>query len=131
MNEVEPGFNSGGVSERDVDHWQGPILIRGDVKVEWEWIGEGMSGDYDPADQRDTPFLRFTVSHRAPAADWESVDDASYCTLVTRDTPATTLESLLVWLMDEFYEPVSEGHSVKKLGERMSWIRPDGIKEVK
>jgi len=30
-------------------------------------------------------------------------------------------------LMDEFYEPVTNGQSVKKLGETMSWIAPDWL----
>jgi hypothetical protein len=53
---------------------------------------------------------------------WVEVDDASYCTQVPVDTPDDIRHRLLEVLMDECHDPVVGGHSVKKLGERLSWI---------
>ena len=101
-------------------------LIRGDVRIEWEWIGEGVDGDYQEDDPYDEPLLRFSVSKRIEknylGQEWEQCDDASYCTLLSIHTDRDTLSQALTYLMNEFYEPVTEGHSIKKLGERMSWI---------
>jgi hypothetical protein len=104
-------------------------LTRNDVTVEWESIGEGFNGDYDPEDPDDQPLLRFYVSRRSVSPSglvaWDEVEDASYCTQVPEATPAPVLAKLLEQLMDEFYEPVTQGRSVKKLGERLSWISPE------
>jgi hypothetical protein len=31
------------------------------VKIELEWIGEGLDGDYNPGNPNDVPLLRFSV----------------------------------------------------------------------
>jgi hypothetical protein len=104
-------------------------LTRDDVTVEWESIGEGYSGDYDPEDPTDKPLLRFYVTHRNVSPSglvaWDDVEDASYCTTIPEETPEPVLMQLLQYLLDEFYEPVMAHQSVKKLGERLSWISPD------
>ena len=64
-------------------------LRRGNLRVTWEYIGEGLSGDYNHEDPQDVPLLRFTVSRRIPGMaddtgvepdEWQQLDDASYCT---------------------------------------------------
>ena len=98
-------------------------LIKDNVKVIWENIGEGHFGDYDEDDPEDENLLRFTVYVKENSK-WNEVDDASYCTMVKADTDNDELMLLLHVLMNEFYEVLHyDIHaSVKKLGERMSWI---------
>jgi len=105
-------------------------LIRGDVRVEWERLGEGVCGDYNPDDPDDIELLRFDVSHKdSETGEWLAVDDASYCTQVPVDTAPEVRQTLLRFIMDEVYEPVTDGHSIKKLCERLSWISPEASKQ--
>ena len=55
--------------------------------LEWEWIGEGNQGDYDPEDPEDVPRLRATLK-----VDGKRVTDGSYCTLASTTTPRKELE---------------------------------------
>lgn len=98
-------------------------LIRDNVKVCWINLGEGHCGDYDEEDPEDENLLRYDV-YVLDEDYWEAVDDASYCTYVSADTDNEELMRLLEILMNEFYEVLhNDIHaSVKKLGERMSWI---------
>ena len=98
-------------------------LVKDNVKVIWENIGEGYYGDYDEENSEDENLLRFTV-YVNEEGEWIEVDDASYCTTVTADTDNGKLMELLNVLMDEFYDVLHYDiyASVKKLGERMSWI---------
>ena len=98
-------------------------LVKDNVKVIWENIGEGHCGDYDETDPEDENLLRFTV-YVNEDGEWKEVDDSSYCTMVTADTGNEKLMELLNILMDEFYNVLHYDTccSVKKLGERMSWI---------
>ena len=43
------------------------------VKVELEWIGEGLDGDYNPGDPNDVPLLRFCV-YKKINDQWEAID---------------------------------------------------------
>ena len=123
-----------------------PISMVDDrVAVEFEWLGEGLSGDYQEDDLEDYPHLRFSVYKIKDIKDidldpnisfefgscdtWEQVDDASYCTTIPIDTSKDVLEYMLKILMIEFKEAVQNGHSVKKLGERMSWINESWIEK--
>lgn len=98
-------------------------LIKDNVKVVWENIGEGYCGDYDEDNPEDENLLRFTVFVKDDG-EWREVDDSSYCTMVTADTDNDKLMELLNVLMDEFYEVLHYDiyGFVKKIGERMSWI---------
>ena len=103
------------------------------LRVEWSNIGEGICGDYDPADPEDVNLLRFDV-YWAPDADndpdkpieWEEVEDASYCTQVPADTPVTELIRLLYIIFKRYADVIGDYPyaSVKKLGEELSWIAP-------
>ena len=99
-------------------------LIRKDVKVEWTDLGEGLCGDYDPDDPKDVHLLRFDIYHKEHGR-WIPVDDASYCTQVPVATPTLEKKRLLGVIMDEVYDSVHDGNSIKKLCERLSWIAPD------
>lgn len=101
-------------------------LIKDDVKVEWVNLGEGWNGDYNPDNPEDTNLLRFDVSCLENGL-WCPVEDASYCTQVPASTPEPELRRLLQVLLDEVYSGVHGGHSVKKLCERLSWIKPGDL----
>jgi len=105
-------------------------LIRGNLKIEWVNLGEGYCGDYDINDPEDVNLLRFDLSKIVDGY-WELVDDCSYCTLMPANTPEPMLEVALEFLMDEFYDEVSEGYRGKKIGERLSWISPEMIMKMK
>jgi len=65
---------------------------RGNFKAEWEWIGEGKSGDYDPADKDDEPLLRFSCfRHVYRDETGNLIDDGSYCTQLPVSTPVSHL----------------------------------------
>jgi hypothetical protein len=101
---------------------------RGNVRVEWEDIGEGVCGDYDPKDPTDKPLLRFTVLQKIKGK-WEQVDDASYCTYVMIDTPKKILKRLLRIIYGNVAEEVRKGCRIKKLCEQLSWIDETWIKK--
>lgn len=146
MSTVEPqapGPSSSGPVSTDADF--GRRLTRGHVRIEWDALGEGWHGDYNPEDPDDTELLRFTVYRfdgddvllASATADpdladllaheglgWVEVEDASYCTQVPVDTDPAERQRLLEVLMGEFHDLVSHRTSVKKLGERLSWVAP-------
>lgn len=106
----------------------GTRFTKGVVRVEWVNLGEGLDGDYDPNDPQDIPLLRFDVYRLDSASKtWDAVDDSSYCTRFPTTATTTQMQEGLMYLMDFFYEPVRDNHSVKKLGERMSWIGLDWL----
>lgn len=105
------------------------------VRLEWTELGEGICGDYNPNDPKDIELLRFDVSFKRKNGDWEFPDDASYCTQFPVKASKKEKMDALKWLLNEYFEPVishaTEGTSVKKLGERLSWISPKSLKENK
>lgn len=103
-------------------------LVRGNVKIELENIGEGWSGYYDETDKDDTPLLRFYV-YKKIDDEWQEVDDASYCTALLSSISEEEQLKCLEILMNEFYEPVTDGYPVKKLGESLSCISSEWLKE--
>jgi len=100
-----------------------------EVLVEWSNLGEGIEGDYNPDDPDDVALLRFDISVKnKDDEEWEAVDDSSYCTQVPVETEEKILKAGLEMIMDEVFEAVVEGHSIKRACEQMSWISPDSIK---
>lgn len=104
-------------------------LIRKNVKVEWVELGEGWNGDYDPKNPEDEKLLRFDV-YVFVDREWEMKDDASYCTRFPVKATDEQKQKGPQLILDEFYDALSSdiACSVKKLGERMSWIGLDWIK---
>lgn len=101
-------------------------LIKGNVRIDWTNIGEGVSGDFDPEDPEDENLLRFDLYRRQNRkAGWDELE--SYCTNTRADTPADQLHALLEILMDQFFEPASDNQSVRRAAQEMSWISADWI----
>lgn len=96
------------------------------LKVEWEDIGEGLNGDYDPNDPDDKQLLRFDVSYRQSRKDdWEAVPDSSYCTMIENTCPPRILKAILRYIYKEVDKKWRNGCSVKKLCEYLSWLDSD------
>ena len=106
-----------------------PVEVMNDdetVKVEWEYIGEGWYGGFDPADDpTDEPLLRFSVQMREPDGDWEYAEDASYCTMNPIDTDPKELEGMGSIIIERFSECVEEERSWKREMEIASHWYPD------
>lgn len=103
-------------------------LIKNDiVAVEWEDIGEGWNGEYNPDDPKDTPLLRFYVQKNNGGL-WEDVEGASYCTQMPADTNDQILVRALGSIIQEIYDAVVDNSSIKKACERLSWLCPDDFK---
>ncbi len=104
------------------------------LRVDFEHIGEGWSGDYNPDDKEDNPLVRYTVSVRRPDADpdaWEQMDDASYCTRIPLATSNDDMGVLAAIVYDRFADVVDnylDSESVKRLGEELSYLSPDNAK---
>ena len=103
-----------------------PFVIFGKtVWVEWYRSGEGYFGDFQPDNPEDKELLRFDVYKRPDGvSDWEGVEDASYCTCLGVDESEERLIHCLNIIYKEYDDVLSSDYytSVKKLGERLSWI---------
>lgn len=99
-------------------------LIRENVKVELEDIGEGISGDYNPDDPNDTPLLRFYVLRKDEDGEWQEYPDGSYCTQINAETTSEERQrEILEVIMDRVFDEVSGGvSSIKKACEELSWL---------
>ena len=103
-------------------------LISGNVKVEIEWIGEGLEGDYYDDDPEDIPLLRFSVYRREEGGEWEAVDDSSYCTQLSATVHPDTARRAVEYIMTWVKESLDGDHSIKKICERLSWIDEDTLR---
>lgn len=99
-----------------------PVIIRNNVMIEWVNLDEGWNGDYDPDDENDENLLRFDVS-RFDGKEWVGIDDGSYCTQVTANTPRTRLVEHLTHFLDTIYDDVSNHGKAKRLCESLSWTK--------
>jgi hypothetical protein len=113
MDEFDVRSSSGQLSA------DGMSLIRGDIKVEWCDIGEGLDGDYNPTNPKDVLLLRFYVSQRDIDGVWADVQDGSYCTLM----PVGTDSAYLAWGLQAIMA-AAEQPSPKHELEAMSWMTP-------
>jgi len=101
-------------------------LIKGNVKVGWSRIGEGLSGDYNPEDPNDIELLRFGVAI-CHEGEWEPVEDSSYCTNIPANAPEETKKKALEIIMAKVHEPLTKGEPIKRICEQLSWIEPKWI----
>ena len=105
------------------------IAIEGKhTRVSWVYIDEGWFGDYNEENPDDEPLLRFDVDARGDDThgEWYEPSDSSYCTCTPATTDRATLVRLLKILYREFSDVLDSDPfaSVKRLGERMSYINP-------
>jgi hypothetical protein len=101
-------------------------IERENFLFEFEDIGEGWEGDYDPSDPEDTPLLRFYLRWKKDG-EWQDVPDCSYCTRLPTSTSPEVLEKIANEALDRVEEAARQGESLKRLCERLSWMSPAGI----
>lgn len=85
----------------------------------WESIGEGYSGDYDPADPADRPLLRANLliaPNDDTGTDLDPDNYWSYCTLAPEDTPKEILEKF----SRDLFRDLDSGY-IKSAMERWTW----------
>lgn len=99
---------------KDIESFTPTVITSddGNIKVEWEYIGEGWYGDFDPTDPTDEPLLRFSVQ-TLEEGEWEYAHDASYCTMNQIDTDEKDLIEIGRLIVERFAECVEEGRSWK------------------
>ena len=102
-------------------------LIRGDYKVVWEWIGEGVSGDYNPDDPNDVPLLRFSCYKYDAVQEWLPLEDSSYCT----DMPLSSSVRMLAYAAAIIMEAISTKASYKRELEYLSYFCPQDFDHIK
>lgn len=96
-------------------------LIKGNVKVMLDWIGEGYSGDYDEDDPEDERLLRFYVFVKEDGCNtFRVLDDASGCTMLSADLPDETIEQALEVLLANFHHALSSYPEVRGVGDATS-----------
>ncbi len=99
------------------------------LRVEFAYIGEGRCGDYNAKDPDDEKLIRFYVYIKDKYG-WAEVEDTSYCTYIPVDTDPKQMKTLLETVFKEYrnvVDDIKNGSSVKKLGERLSWLGSDGV----
>jgi len=98
------------------ENFQNIHLERGNFRVAWEYIGEGLSGDYNENDPNDSPMLRFYCEEYKDG-DWYELPSGSYC------TQHTTEESLDVLLVKagRILEIISKDDWSRRELEMLTW----------
>lgn len=113
------------VSFVDIELTQEPF------KVVLEYIGEGISGDYNPSNEEDVPLLRFSCFVKNLCddtnninPDWQEISDASYCTQLSVNTPRHILFNAVGVILENLVDSYDSGR-VKRVVESMSWLCAD------
>ena len=114
--------------QKAIDDFETVQLIKDNVMVEWDWIGEGVSGEYRAENPNDVPLLRFTICScpnlDTPHPHWDVVDFG--VTQIPIDTPRAVLDKLAQKIMDKVYDEIQAGNSIKEICEELSRIQNEG-----
>jgi len=116
--EFRPPYREVDVQE-DGDHTLveiSSLTVKGEkFDLEWEWIGEGLNGDYEKAPEaNDMAMLRATLLIKGIK---EQVENGSYCTLAYLGTPPEELRQMSRDLFTSL-----DGHdSVKRTMQEWTW----------
>jgi len=94
------------------------VVMNDNFKVVWEHIGEGWSGEFDPAVSDDEPLLRFSCL-RGTNDGWEEVENGSYCTRCPISTPRHVLLQFAKQILEALKQP-----SPKRRLQELSWLCP-------
>jgi hypothetical protein len=90
--------------------------IPGKVRVTFQWIGEGMSGDYNPDDPKDIPVLRFDVEDLSAPDPEETV--FSYATAMSARLPKAVMKSVA----QAFANALAADPNWKHVAEGLTWM---------
>lgn len=91
--------------------------IPGVVQVRLGYIGEGMSGDYNPSDPADVPFLRVDALDLTVEGK-RSDQDTSFCTLLPITVPLEVLQSVCRHIATTLFELPTWSRKM----EEFSWL---------
>lgn len=105
------------------------------VRVDLDWIGEGIDGDYDENDSKDVPLLRYGVSRKftkecenheefqdGEIGEWFDIEDSSYCTQLNATAPREQLIEAAQFILAHVEDNVKYFQRQKRLYEMLSWI---------
>jgi hypothetical protein len=112
------------------------------VRVDLEWEGEGIDGDYDGTDPDDVPLLRYGVSRKftkecqddkfyhltgedfqgRELGEWVGVEDSSYCTQLPINAPREQLIEAAQFILSYVESGVRDLHREKRMYETLSWL---------
>lgn len=97
-------------------------LTKGKWMVSLEWIGEGVSGDYESHDEEDYPMLRFTISKKDGKI-YEPEDSGSYCTYLRATDDRDKLTEAAQLILDRVAK--YKGDDKRRLYQELSYIHLD------
>lgn len=124
-------------------------IVKGDVMIVLEDLGEGWDGDYNEEDPLDEPLLRFSCYVRGdllrryqdqapydveedqswlPNGEWSPLSNSSYCTQLNAEMEPHLKRHALEMLMGMLYDPI-DSLRPKKACEEASWIETCQVKE--
>lgn len=112
------------------------------VRVDLDWEGEGLDGDYDGTDPADVPLLRYGISRKftkecrndkfyyltnehfegRKIGEWVCVDDGSYCTQLPINAPREQLIDAAQFILGYVKDGVRDLNRQKRVYELLSWI---------
>lgn len=130
--ELEVGIDK---CQKAIDDFDDVEVIEGDVKVVFQYMGEGLSGDYGDSED-DIPMLRFDIYRKDytdygvdhPDWDWDALEGGSYCTTLCIDTPKEMLEKMAQYILDVVKNHIKTGQGVKFIASGLSHINEEMIK---
>ncbi len=100
------------------------------MKAEFEYIGEGYSGDYEPLELGDRPLLRLYLFKKDEDGEWQEVEDGSVCTLVVAGTPTNKLKEILRMVCMDFLSSTEQEVSVRRCVAKYSFLDLNNYKEL-
>jgi len=100
-------------------------IIEDDVRVSLNIDNhERLNSKYESDNPRNRLLFRFDVE-KLNDGEWQLVEGASYCTLLTADLPLDKLQKALNYLAGHIIPIAKNGESLKKTCEYLSWVRAD------
>ena len=122
--------DAGGYSIEQYDNSDCILAIQDNtLRLELCYANEGISGDYQPDNPHDKPYLRFylyDVTDGKP----EEIENSSYCTLIRADASKNKILLCARHIFDEYRRAFNNSNnkqSLKKLGEQLSWTSSDSL----
>lgn len=121
-------------------------LIKNDVRIELEDIGEGECGEYDENDPNDTPYLRFytqvrgglakqytagILSYSVDETAWRDLPRGSYCTRIPATASEEVQKAFLEELMSRSYDAITRIEGYKRILEEATWLTPDDLTKTR
>lgn len=108
-----------------IDAFNEVVLRVGDLQVTWEYIGEGVCGDFSADDPDDFPILRFSCHKADAAGEMQELPDSSYCTQMRIDSSLDNLVKGALTIVREIRDV-----NYKRRLEELSWMSPKDFVDI-